>query len=55
MHASGGFQGVPAVIPGRRKASPGHIKCRRPYALSTEAGSTFTPGPIVEEIAMRWM
>jgi hypothetical protein len=25
------------------------------YAVRTEAGSTFTPGPMVEETAMRWM
>lgn len=26
-----------------------------PAATSTLEGSTFTPGPIVEETAMRWM
>ena len=36
---------------------PGAADCCRliAQALRTEAGSTFTPGPMVEETAMRWM
>jgi hypothetical protein len=28
---------------------------RRPLQPAIEAGSTFTPGPIVEEMAIRWI
>jgi hypothetical protein len=37
----------------RRRASS--LRRKPDQALRIEDGSTFTPGPIVEETAMRWM
>jgi hypothetical protein len=37
------------------RALPEKVPADLPYAVSTVEGSTFTPGPIVEVTAMRWM
>ncbi|GEP07345.1 hypothetical protein MOX02_53830 [Methylobacterium oxalidis] len=47
-----GHESARPLPAGRSQRSRGLIP---PQAVSTVEGSTFTPGPIVEVTAMRWM